>query len=177
MQEVRPHEPMLRSYLHGAYPDVGDVDDVVQESFLRIWKANAATPIRSARAFLFEVARHLALDLLRRKRNSPIVAVIDLPALRVLDARPGADELACSREEVELLAQAIHALPPRCREIVVLRKLKCIPQKEIAAQLGISEKTVQVQVVRGVKRIGEILRARGVRCPLDDEAGEPRASA
>ena len=164
-EEVQPHDSLLRAYLRSAYPGVRDVDDVVQESYLRVWKARAAHPIASAKAFLFQVARHLALDLSRRDRASPIKGVTDLAALCVLEARPSADEVACSREEVALLAAAIHRLPARCREIVVLRKLKCLPQKQIAEQLGLSEQTVQVQVQRGVKRIAEFLRHRGVRPP------------
>lgn len=150
---------------------VRDVEDVVQESYVRLWKARAANPIESAKAFLFQVARRLALDILRRDRASPIKGITDLAARYVLDGKPSAAEIACSREEVELLAQALHALPPRCREIVVLRKFKCVPQKEIARQLGISEQTVQGQVFRGVKRMTEFLRHRGVRCHIDHETG------
>lgn len=161
-EEVQPHDSLLKAYLRTAYPLVRDVEDVVQESYLRIWKARAAHPIASAKAFLFQVARHLALDIARREKISPIKGVTDLAALSVLDGRPTADELACTQEEIELLAQAIHGLPARCREIVVLRKLKAMPQKQIAQQLGISEQTVQVQVQRGVKRVAEFLRQRGV---------------
>lgn len=160
--EVQPHEPILRSYLHGIFPAVRDVDDLVQESFLRIWKTHATRPIRSARAFLFQVARHLAVDLLRRNTISPIGCVTDLGASNVIDEKPDAAEVAVCQEELVLLARAIHALPSRCREIVVLRKIKCLPQKEIARMLGISEQTVQVQVLRGVKRIENFLRRRGV---------------
>src|SRR5580693_2470646 len=52
-EEVHPHEPSLRAYLNGSFPTVRDLDDVVQESYLRIWQARAAYPIGSARAFLF----------------------------------------------------------------------------------------------------------------------------
>lgn len=161
--EVYIHEPVLRSYLHGTFPAVRDVDDVVQESYLRIWKASTASPIRSAKAFLFQVARHLALDLLRRKTASPIQGVTDVAAAYVLDEKPNAAEVAFSRDELGLLAQAIHALPARCREIVVLRKIKGLAQKEIAKQLGISEQTVQVQVLRGVNRVEAFLRKHGVQ--------------
>ncbi|PHX85576.1 MAG: hypothetical protein CK538_06220, partial [Opitutia bacterium] len=50
-----------------------------------------------------------------------------------------------------------------CREILILRKLRGVPQKAIAAQLGLSEQTVQVQVSRGVRRCEEFLRAHGVQ--------------
>ncbi|MBI5382328.1 MAG: sigma-70 family RNA polymerase sigma factor [Opitutae bacterium] len=172
LEEVRPHESSLRSYLHHAYPSLPDVDDLVQESYLRIWKARAGRPVASAKAFLFRVARHIAIDGLRRRRISPVNVVTDLAALRVIEEGPGVAESACRHEEIAVLADAIDSLPARCREIVILRKLRGVPQKAIAAQLGLSEQTVQVQVSRGVKRIAKFLARRGVRSPtsLSDEA-------
>jgi len=165
LEEVHPHEPSLRFHLQSSFPTARDLDDVVQESYLRIWKARAAQPIRSAKAFLFKVARHVALDLVRRQRISPIEAVTDFASLPVLEDRPTGADVACTRDEIVLLAQAIDTLPARCREIVILRKLRGVPQKAIAAQLGISEQTVQVQVLRGVKRCEAFLAKHGVSPP------------
>ncbi len=162
VEEVHAHDSSLRSYLRGAFPAVRDVDDVVQESYLRVWRARPAEPIRSARAFLFRVARHLALDWLRHEKASPVDGVTDVADLSVVDHRPGVAETAGQREETALLLAAIDALPARCREIVILRKLRGLPQKEIAAQLGLSEQTVQVQVARGVRKCEDYLRRRGV---------------
>jgi RNA polymerase sigma factor (sigma-70 family) len=107
---------------------------------------------------------HLVIDTARRNQISPIDHVTDLAALSVIDdGRPGPAEVACKREEVVLLAAAIDSLPARCREILILRKLRGVPQKAIAAQLGLSEQTVQVQVSRGVRRCEEFLRAHGVQ--------------
>lgn len=169
-EEVQPHEPSLRAYLRGSFPSVPDVDDVVQESYLRVWKAWATQPIRSARAFLFRVARHHALDLVRRERVSPVSGVRDLAALLVVEDKPGIAEAVSRLEKVRLLADAIEALPARCRQIVVLRKLKCLPQKQVAAQLGLAEKTVEAQLARGVKRCEEFLRQRGVQGFYSDDA-------
>lgn len=163
VEEVQSHERALRAHLRGAFPAVRDVDDLVQESYLRVWRARTAQPIRLAKAFLFKVARHLALDLVRRDRISPIELVGDLSALLVIEDRPDVAETVSNRERIRLLAEAIDSLPARCRAIVILRKLKCISQKEVATQLGLSEKTVEAQLIRGVKRCEEFLRARGMR--------------
>jgi RNA polymerase sigma factor (sigma-70 family) len=161
--EVSPHEPQLRSYLQGRFPAVRDIDDVVQESYLRIWRANATQSIRCVKGFLFQVARHVALDVLRKQRGSPVNQVVDLVALPVLDGAPGAVEAACTREELALLAAAVESLPSRCREIVLLRKIHRVPQKEIALRLGISEQTVQTQVFRGVRKCEVYLREHGMK--------------
>lgn len=168
-EEVQPHGAQLKSYLRGSFPSVGDVDDVVQESYLRIWQARAAQPILSAKAFLFKVARHVALDLVRRERVSPVRAVPDLAGLSVFSEGPGIADTACLREEIALLAEALDALPPRCREIIMLRKFQHLSQKEVAEKLGITEGTVQEQVYRGVCRCEKILIDRGVIRPWNHE--------
>lgn len=162
-EEVQPHESSLRAYLRGSFPAVRDVDDVVQESFLRVWRARAGQPVRSARAFLFRIARNLALDLVRRDRTAPVRTVRDFDALPVLAVGPDAAQAADENEKLALLADAIEALPPRCREVVILRKLEHIPQRETAQRLGLAEKTVEAQLARGLARIEEYIRHRGVR--------------
>lgn len=161
-REVQPHGPLLKSYLRSKFPSVRDVEDVVQESYVRIWRARASQPIQSAKAFLFKIARNLAINHVQHDRLSPIEAVADLTALPILEDRPDAAEATCTREDIRLLADGIETLAPRCREIFILRRLRGVPQKEIATQLGISEQTVQAQVQRGVKQCAEFLRRRGI---------------
>ncbi len=165
VEEVQPHEPVLRSYLRGSFPAVHDIDDVVQESYLRVWKARAAQPVRCAKAFLFTVARHIALNLTARERRSPIFAVGDLAALTVVEERTGVTDSAEKNETLRLLVQALATLPPRCREVTVLRKLRGLSQKEVAAALGIAEKTVDEHLARGVRRCEAYLRKHGVTRP------------
>ena len=163
--EVQPHGSSLKAYLQGAFPAVRDAEDVVQESFLRLWKLRAVHPIRSAKAFLFTVARNIALDSVRRTRGSPISAVPDLAALPVMEEDADVSKAVSRSEEVALLVDALQALPARCREIILLRKFEHLSQKEVAARLGISELTVQEQVYRGVRRLEKILAKRGMIRP------------
>lgn len=162
--EVHAHDAKLKSYLRGAFPAV-DAEDVAQESYLRIWLASVGQPIRSAKAFLFTVARRLALNSLRHQKNSPIIAVPDLGELSVLDEGRDASEAAATNDELALLEEAIAALPPRCREIIILCKIQHVPQREIAGRLGISEITVQEQVYRGIRRMEVFFARRGVVKP------------
>jgi RNA polymerase sigma factor (sigma-70 family) len=161
-EEVRPHETSLRSYLHGSFPAVRDVDDVVQESFLRVWRARASQPIRSARGFLFQVARRLALDLVRRDRVSPLDREADLSAIEIPEDRADAAGALTKQEKIRLLTDAIEDLPTRCREVVVLRKIQFLSQRETAERLGLSEKTVESQLARGIRRCEDYLRRRGL---------------
>jgi RNA polymerase sigma-70 factor (ECF subfamily) len=160
--EVHPHDAALKAYLRHSFPAVRDVEDVVQESYLEVWRSRATQPIRSARAFLFTVARHLALNLVARERSAPVVGVANLRKLDVAAESPDAAEATARSETRRLLVEALATLPPRCREITLLRKIEGMPQKEIAARLGVAEKTVEEQVARGVRRCETYLRRRGV---------------
>jgi RNA polymerase sigma-70 factor (ECF subfamily) len=157
---VHPHDSALKAYLRGAFPSVRDVDDVVQESYLRVWTARATQPIRSAKSFLFTVARRLAVDLIRRDRRSPLVAVKEIDALFVLADAPDASAASIGAEDVKLLVAAIDSLPARCREIFILCQIEGHAQRVVAARLGLSENTVGVQSARGLQRCEEFVRRR-----------------
>lgn len=160
---MHPHDRQLKAYLRGAFPAVRDVDDVVQESYLRVWKARAAQPIESAKGFLFRVARNVALDFLRRNKSSPVQALGDFEAMAAVDELSDVSGVVDTNEKIRLLAEALDDLPARCREIVILCKLQGQSYHDVASQLSLSEKTVAEHVYRGVQRLGEELQRRGVR--------------
>lgn len=158
--EVQAHERSLKAYLRGSFPAVRDVDDVVQESYVRIWR-RAGKPLDSVKGFLFRVARNLALDLVRRDRVSPVVAVEDVAAIPAADLGESAVDRLSREEKLVLLGEALATLPGRLREIVFLHKVQGLSQREVAGKLGLSEKTVANQVLRGVGRVERYLRSRG----------------
>lgn len=159
---VYAHDRKLKAYLHRSFPSLPDIDDIAQESYLRVWRRHLERPIVSAQAFLYKVAARLALDAVRRNRNCPIEAGRATEMLNGIDEAATVSERACVAQEIELLYEAIGGLPARCREIVMLRKIHGVPQKEIARRLRLSEQTVQGQACRGLRRCGELLARRGV---------------
>lgn len=161
-EEVQPHALPLKSYLRGAFPQVRDVDDVVQESCLRVWRAHARRPIQSAKAFLFQVARRLAIDVVRHERVSPIETGRDLADLSVLANDADAASTATLQERKRHLVEAVASLPNRYREIVILRKFEELPQRAVAERLGLSERTVENLLARALKKVEAKLRRRGV---------------
>ncbi len=161
-EEVHPHDAALKKYLRGSFPSVRDVEDLVQESYLRVWQRHLLQPLSSARSFLYRVARNLAVDTIRRTTISPVACVAEIAALNVADGRPDAAATTSAAEEAALLLEAIESLPPRCREVLVLRKFGGRSTREIALELGISEGTVELQGAKGMRRCAEFLRQRGL---------------
>jgi len=158
--EVQPHESELRAYLRAKFSAHIDIDDLVQETYARLLQAREH--VRSTKAYLFTTARNAAFDIFRRRKIVPIDGIAEIELLPVFEDRPGVAETVCHDQELQLLAEAIQALPERCRRIVTLRKLHGLSHREIAEKLGISENTVNAQVAIGVLRLRDYLRAHGV---------------
>ena len=161
-EEVLPHGPALRAWLHARYPSLTDVDDLVQESYARVLRVRTMTPIRSVKALLFTTARNLANDHFRRRQIAIVDPIAEIDELSVLEETPGVSETVSRQQELELLTQAIQSLPARCRQVLTLRKIYGLSQKEIAAELGIAEHTVEAQVGIGVRRCAEFLASYGL---------------
>lgn len=160
--EVQPHEAALRAWLRSQFPQLPDVDDLVQETYTRVLRARERDEVRSPRALLFTTARHLAIDWARRNRIVAFEPITEVESRPVYDEGRGVAESAAHRQELEILTHAIQSLPDRCRQVLTLRKIYGLSQKEIAAQLGISEHTVEVQVANGMRRCTEFLARHGL---------------
>lgn len=160
--EVQPHGGALRSYLRGKFPGHPDIEDLMQETYARLLQAREQGVVRAPKAFLFTTARNAAFDYFRRRKIVTIDGLAELETLPVLEDRPGIPEAVAHDQELQLLAQAIEALPTRCRHVITLRKIYGLSHKEIAAQLGLSEHTVNAHIAVGVLRLRDYLKAHGV---------------
>jgi RNA polymerase sigma factor (sigma-70 family) len=161
-EEILPHEQPLRSYLRQSLPSLADVDDLVQDCFARIVRAKTTGSVRSPKPLLFAIARNAVRDFIHRKGRAELIPITETAECAVLEGDSDVVELVCRRQELSLLTEAIHALPERCREVLLLRKIKGLSQREIAELLGIAEHTVEALAAKGTRRCAEYLRARGV---------------
>ncbi len=155
---LMPHEGMLRAWLRSRFDREQEIDDIVQEAYLRVLKARKKTDINSPKAFLFATARNVALGKVRKRVARGEFSLGDLDALDILDETESVTEEVARSEELEFLTRAVQSLPTRCRQIVTLRKIYGMSQKDIARELGISEKTVEAQNAIGMKKITTYFR-------------------
>ena len=163
--EVQPHHAGLRAWLRGKFPWLSDVDDVVQDSLLRLWKRRqqpAAAPIKSPKATLYAIARNAAIDRHRHQLVAKTDGVADLQGLPVFIDEAGVEQTVAAREELDFLAAALRELPDRGRQVMTLTKIYGQTEREVAERLGISESTVRTHIVRGMKHCADYLRERGI---------------
>ena len=162
IQEVKPHESDLRSWLRVRFPALTDIDDLIADTFARVLAARKIGKVAIARPYLFVTAANAARDIYRRRQIVTMEPLANPAGLSVVEDRPSIPEAVSHEEELSLLTDAIRALPERCRQIVTLRKLHGLTHREIAEKLGISENTVSAQLTLGTFRIRDYLVSHGV---------------
>lgn len=160
-EEIQPHEEVLRGYLYRLV-GLNDVDDLIQETYLRLLQAHARGGIRSARGLLFATARNAARDLFRRRATAKTDTVAETEWSHVLDEAPGVSESVGRKQEIEFLEAAINSLPDRCRTVLILKKFEHLSQKEIAARMGTAEHTVEAQLTKALRLCEEYFVKHGL---------------
>lgn len=155
--EVLPLEAALTRFIRRNWTDQDEVTDLRQEVYARVYDGGRRGRPLQTRPFVFAAARNLLIDRARRARVVRIETVTDLEALHVpMDEAP-ADRRLIAREELKRLQEALDRLPPRCRQVVQMRKIEGVSQREVARRMGITEDTVERQVSNGVRALAEAL--------------------
>jgi RNA polymerase sigma factor (sigma-70 family) len=120
------NESALKRYLRRFIRSREAADDLAQEAFLRAFAAESRRMIETPKAFLFKVAKNLALNELARQSVMAIEPLGDFEGLAVLEdsSQAAVDDVVDSRERIRVLARAIAALPPQCAKVFILRKMQ-----------------------------------------------------
>lgn len=144
----------------GARADRALVEDLAQETFLRVFRAiGRFDPDGSARlsTWILRIATNLAIDELRRKR--PVLEALP-PVERVPErgAESGADRLDERRRIVERIDAALAELKPEFRAAFVLREFHGLEYREIATMLEIDLGTVKSRISRARTRLRAALK-------------------
>lgn len=129
--------------------DAAQAEEVLQEAYLKLLVALREDKAPEPRAFLYRVARNQAISRLRHQK------VIEQQGIHLQAMHPDRHEAIDSQlsreEEQEALLAAINALPLKCRQVFVMRKIDGFSHGQIAEVLGISTKTVENHLARGMR--------------------------
>ena len=142
---LKRHWQRLTAYAEKILGARDSAEDVVQAVFIRAWNHRARwTGSGSVRAYLYRIARNLALDERKSRRVRAAWlrpgAAPDQTAARAADAAVEDNELATA------MTRAIDALPERRREVFVLARLHDLSYQQVADVMGISRQTVANQM-------------------------------
>ncbi len=169
-REILVHEAALVRYLLRLWPKRDEVHDLRQETYIRIYEAAGKARPTSAKTFLFTTARNLMADRVRRSRIISIEGVPDFDVLNVLIDDVSPEQRVHAQQELRLLARAFARLPPRCREVIWLRRVDQLSQKEVAERLGLTESSIEKHVTKGTALLANAVFGRDTL--LAPERGE-----
>jgi len=133
------------------------VQDIRQDVYIRVYEAALRERPFNPKHFLFQVARNLMIDQLRRKNVVFFDSFADFEAMDAGEDVPDLERSTAARQEVKILLAALTELPPRCREVMTLRKIEGLSQRDVAKKMGITEDTVERQVSKGVRLLAKSL--------------------
>lgn len=127
-----------------------DIEDIVQETFVRSLEASGRRRIRHPRTYMVRVATNLALNHVSRAGYKLTDQMGDMAKIEVYLKTDTLQTEAESRERFLLFCRAARRMPIQCRRAFLLRKVYELSQKEIAEYLGISQSTVEKHVAKGM---------------------------
>lgn len=137
-----------------------DAEDVVQEVLRRVWQGRARSAIREPlERYCYRAVRNEAINRLRRRRTETAwrqraaTATDDAVASGVGAPPRPADQDVEEKEMLAAVSRAVEALPERCRLAFELKWRRGLRYAEIAALMGIAEKTVENQLLKAIKAV------------------------
>jgi RNA polymerase sigma-70 factor (ECF subfamily) len=172
---VLPHEPVLRAWLRRRRVPEADIDDLVHDTYAKLFALESFSNIRDPKSYTFQAAWSIYVSRVRRAQIVSIRTIANFDQLAVEAPGPSPERQLQDREELELLAAALAALPVKCREAFILRRVEGLSQREVAEKLGISEKTVEKHMARGIRHLMDIF-GRGGKQGVQASIGEPELS-
>lgn len=171
--------PALRDFLVSRYDELkqrltrrlGNADragDALQDTWLRLESRDDIDGVRDPASYLLRVAVNLAYDQLAKQGRPATPEEIDALLEGAPDPSPGPAQIAEDRSEMAALAALIARMPPRRRQVLVMVRWEHLPQREVAARLGVSLRTVEKEL----KDAHDFCAARMGRPPDVPEAHE-----
>jgi len=149
--EILPHEGVLVRYLTRVWPNSADVLDLRQDIYVRVYESARGALPTSPKAFLFTTARNLMTDRIRHSRVVFIDSTQDYESLNVLVDEISPERRLSARQELRNLARAFDSLSEKCRNVVWLRRVEGLSQRETARRLELHEGAVESQLARGLR--------------------------
>jgi RNA polymerase sigma-70 factor (ECF subfamily) len=137
--------------------------DILQETFQYFFrKIPDYHPEGKLPSLLYRVARNLCLNRLKASRTRKELP-LEEAAVPPEDCAEGAGRALEAQEVREHIGAALEAIPPIYSEVIILRILKSLPNRDVAAIVGCPEGTVKSRLHNGLKLLRKVLRSKDFR--------------
>jgi RNA polymerase sigma-70 factor (ECF subfamily) len=157
------NQSLLKRFVARFFNRPHDIEDIVQETFVKALEAGSKTKILSPKAYLFQTAKNLSIKELSRCSTRLQNNMGDYLPEGVLVTETSTEDQVDNLRKLATFCQALRGLPVQCRRVYILRKVYGFSHKEIASRLGISTNTVERHIAKGILRCAEHMAAFGYR--------------
>jgi RNA polymerase sigma-70 factor (ECF subfamily) len=154
-------KPLL-SRVVGRIVRPNEIEDIVQETFVLSYAAARNQDIANPRAFMLRTARNIALDHIGSAGRRLNCSLEDLGDEAFMSQVSTIEAEVQSDERFLAFCRAVAELPVGCRRVFILKKVYGLSQKEIASYLGLSPRTVEKHVARGMFMTARYMQAKGL---------------
>lgn len=155
----------LRKFLRRFLSRQQDIEDVAQEAYLKAYTIEQGKPIEHPRAFLFTIAKNIAINELNKKAQQVTDYIEECTHQPVMEYAASAEYELEAQQSLGIHCEAVAALPEQCRRVYLLRRVHGLKQQEIADSLGISVRAVQKHLQQGVLKCHKYVDKRGQELP------------
>lgn len=151
----------LRSYLSRFFHSTHDIEDVLQDAYIRAVEAEKVNQIQTPKAFLYKICKNLAINHRNKAAQKLTTCIEDFEELYVLDGTASLDNQVEQETRFVQFCDAVRSLPPQCRSVFVLKKVYGLSSKEIARRLNINVSTVDKHLAKGMVSCRNHLERKG----------------
>lgn len=172
--EVLPLEPSLTSYLRRNWRVDADIVDLRQDVYAAAIKGAQARLPENTEGYIFTIARNLLINYAKRAR------VVSFELMADIESAVPTPDLAATERHLEALdslrraGEGLAALPPRCREVVRLRKIEGLSTREAAERMGVGIDTIERQLMLGLRAMADAMLGGNGRI---NRSASPRQTA
>ncbi|MCL6524829.1 MAG: RNA polymerase sigma-70 factor [Thermoflavifilum sp.] len=133
-------------------------EEVVMDVFVKLWQQrHGFAEVQNPLYYLLRAVKNTALNYLRQRAKMPVYS--DHGADYSLQVCVTPEDVLISKEQLHQIQEALDALPPRAREVLLLCKEYRLSYAEVAELLGISTATVNVHMTQALKKLWQSLQA------------------
>ena len=170
---MQRHTERLRRVVRSVLKDDAQIDDVLQETFLRAFAH--LSEFQGTAKFATWLTRIAVNEAVMRKRRA--VEQVDVTAMEVSGREAGPEDVAASRQLGELLERAVEALPENYKDVFMLRVVDGFSVAETAWVLGVSEEAVRTRAFRANEALRALLaELQGGAAPVSEADKKARAA-
>jgi RNA polymerase sigma factor (sigma-70 family) len=155
--EVLPLEGALTRFIERNWRASQDVHELRQDVYERALRGARETLPTNTPAFVFTVARHHLINCAMKARIVSIDLVADLEGIGHAQDLFATDRMMDARDELRRAHAGLDALPPRCREVLRLRKIEGLTTREAAERLGVGIDTIERQLTMGMRALVDFM--------------------